>query len=115
MADVSEDIKKDLLLGGFAAPLANVSKKAPLLQVVEWVLGPIRAAWTSQDWLCHLASADAFYARFINITAAADGRAEVYTQSCISTSRLQEHNIRLTCQAEQQSATNERLMLAGEQ
>ena len=50
----------------------------PTAQVVEWVLSPIRAAWTNQDWLRHLATPDAFYARFVNITAAADGRAEVH-------------------------------------
>jgi hypothetical protein len=46
-------------------------------QVVEWVLGPIRAAWTSPDWLRHLSSSNAFYARFIDITVSSDGRAEV--------------------------------------
>ncbi len=46
------------------------------------MLGPIRAAWTSQDWLRHLATPDAFYARFVSISEAADGRAEVH-ESCL--------------------------------
>ena len=51
-------------------------------QVVEWVLGPIRAGWTRPDWLRHLATPDAFYARFVSVTEAADGRAEV-PKSCM--------------------------------
>ena len=45
------------------------------------MLGPIRAAWTSPDWLRHLLSPEAFYARFINITVSPDGRTEVRLQS----------------------------------
>jgi len=62
---------------GVMTQLHHLTVSATHRQVVEWVLGPIRALWTSQDWLHHLATPDAFYVRFVSITEAADGRAEV--------------------------------------
>lgn len=36
----------------------------PDLQVVEWVLAPVRAEWASPAWQAHLASPEAFIQQY---------------------------------------------------
>ena len=53
-------------------------------QVVEWVLAPVRVAWSAPDWPQHLASPPAFYAHYVDIQQDAQGRPQVCsTHRCV--------------------------------
>lgn len=47
------------------------------MQVVEWVLGPVRTAWESPDWQQRLASVDSFLECFAPMQTTPDGSVEV--------------------------------------
>ena len=46
-------------------------------QVVEWVLGPVRATWTALQWQQRLASMDNFLACFLPLQQVPDGSVQV--------------------------------------
>ena len=57
------------------------------MQVVEWVLGPVRTAWTSPQWQQRLSSMDAFMACFLPLQQAPDGTLQVDPWPCVGSTR----------------------------
>ena len=47
------------------------------MQVVEWVLGSVRSAWTAPEWQQHVASPAAFLKHYMPVERSPQGTAEV--------------------------------------
>ena len=48
------------------------------MQVVEWVLGNVRSAWTDPQWQQHVASPAAFLKRYMPVEHGLNGSPEVH-------------------------------------
>ena len=48
-----------------------------LVQVVEWVLGSVRSAWTDPEWRQHVASPAAFLKHYMPVECSPQSSAEV--------------------------------------
>ena len=55
------------------------------MQVVEWVLGSVRSAWTAPEWQQHVASPAAFLKHYMPVERSPQGTAEVlFCVTCTS-------------------------------
>ena len=53
------------------------------VQVVEWVLGSVRSAWTAPAWQQHVASPAAFLKHYMPVERSLQGAAEVLLRTCL--------------------------------